>query len=153
MIDLDLQIACNDTDLPSQEQFEGWTQRILSQFKDSAELTIRLCEITESQQLNHEYRGKDKPTNVLSFPFEAPPGIELPLIGDLVICPQVVRQEAIEQEKTFHDHFAHMVIHGCLHLLGYDHIEQEDAIEMESIEKEVLATLDISDPYRDEDFD
>lgn len=149
MITLDLQLACDFDNLPSFEQFELWANSVLAELKPDAELTIRISESAESQQLNHEYRGKNKPTNVLSFPFDAPPGIELPLIGDLIICPDIVKAESIEQEKTFHDHFAHMVIHGCLHLLGYDHIDDEDALEMETLEKNVLAKLDISDPYRD----
>ncbi|MCG9760492.1 rRNA maturation RNase YbeY [Pseudoalteromonas sp. Isolate6] len=147
---LDLQLACEFDDLPSEAQFQLWAEHALTQFREEAELTIRIADEHESQELNSQYRGKDKPTNVLSFPFDAPPGIELPLIGDLVICPQVVYQESIEQEKTFHDHFAHMVIHGCLHLLGFDHINEQDAVEMETIEKQILASLNIADPYRDD---
>ncbi|AIY65295.1 MAG: rRNA maturation RNase YbeY [Pseudoalteromonas spongiae] len=149
MIDLDLQIAHEFDNLPTFEQFEQWANKALASLKPDAELTIRISDASESQQLNHEYRGKNKPTNVLSFPFEAPPGIELPLIGDLIICPEIVLQESIEQEKGFHDHFAHMVIHGCLHLMGYDHIDSEEALEMESLEKQLLADLNIDDPYRD----
>lgn len=151
MTELDLQIASEFKDLPSFEQFQLWAHNTLDLFKEESELTIRIADEAESQQLNNDYRGKNKPTNVLSFPFEAPPGIELPLVGDLIICPQVVYQEALEQEKSFHDHFAHMVVHGCLHLLGFDHIEAEDAEEMESNEKEILAKLGISDPYRDDE--
>ncbi|WP_017217946.1 rRNA maturation RNase YbeY [Pseudoalteromonas sp. NJ631] len=147
---LDLQLACEFENLPSEAQFQLWAEHALTQFREEAELTIRIAEEHESQELNSQYRGKDKPTNVLSFPFDAPPGIELPLIGDLIICPQVVYQESIEQEKTFHDHFAHMVIHGCLHLLGFDHINEQDAVEMETIEKQILASLNIADPYRDD---
>ena len=77
--------------------------------------------------------------------------VELPLVGDLIICPEVVYRESLEQQKSFHDHFAHMVVHGCLHLLGYDHINDADAQEMEAIEKRLLATIDISDPYRDDE--
>jgi probable rRNA maturation factor len=149
MITLDLQIACEWENLPSQSQFESWANAALQTLKPDAELTIRISESQESQQLNHQYRGKNKPTNVLSFPFEVPPGIELPLIGDLIICPEVVLQEALEQEKSFHDHFAHMVIHGCLHLMGYDHITSEEADEMETFEKTLLGDLNIADPYRD----
>ncbi|RZG04116.1 rRNA maturation RNase YbeY [Pseudoalteromonas sp. CO348] len=147
---LDLQLACEFENLPSEAQFQLWAEHALTQFREEAELTIRIADEHESQELNSQYRGKDKPTNVLSFPFDAPPGIELPLIGDLIICPQVVYQESIEQEKTFHDHFAHMVIHGCLHLLGFDHINEQDAVEMETIEKHILASLNIADPYRDD---
>ncbi|OUL59535.1 rRNA maturation RNase YbeY [Pseudoalteromonas ulvae] len=150
MTELDLQLATEFDNLPSEEQFHLWADSVLTLFREDSELTIRLADAAESQQLNFEYRGKNKPTNVLSFEFEAPPGMDLPLVGDLLICPHIVYQEAIEQEKTFHDHFAHMVVHGCLHLLGFDHIEPADANEMESHEKEILAKLGISDPYRDD---
>ena len=148
--ELDLQIACEFDNLPSLEQFALWANKVLSQYRDESELTIVIADEAQSQQLNNDYRGKNKPTNVLSFEFEAPAGIELPLVGDLVICPAIVLAESIEQEKSFHDHFAHMVIHGCLHLLGFDHIKDEDAKEMESIEKQLLAELGIADPYRDD---
>lgn len=149
MIELDLQIASVFSPLPSEADFLRWAQAALTSLKPDAELTIRIADEAESQQLNHEYRGKDKPTNVLSFPFDSPAGIDLPLIGDLVICPQVVAKEAEEQEKSLQDHFAHMVVHGCLHLLGFDHIEPSDAEEMETLEKKLLAELGIDDPYRD----
>nr|WP_249365801.1 rRNA maturation RNase YbeY [Pseudoalteromonas sp. NEC-BIFX-2020_002] len=136
--------------MPTLEQFALWANKALSQYRDESELSIVIADEAQSQQLNNDYRGKDKPTNVLSFEFEAPPGIDIPLVGDLIICPAIVLAEAIEQEKTFHDHFAHMVIHGCLHLLGFDHIKDEDANEMESIEKQLLADLGIADPYRDD---
>ena len=150
MIDLDLQIACEFDDLPSEAQFSLWANAALKNLKPDAEMTIRISDAQESQQLNSEYRSKDKPTNVLSFEFEAPPGIDLPLIGDLVICPEIVKKESIEQEKTFHNHFAHMVVHGCLHLLGFDHIDKDEANEMESLEKQILSGLAIDDPYRDD---
>lgn len=97
---LDLQVACEFDNLPSEAQFQVWAEHALTQFRKEAELTIRIADEQESQELNSQYRGKDKPTNVLSFPFDAPPGIELPLIGDLIICPQVVYQESVEQEKN-----------------------------------------------------
>lgn len=147
---VDIQHACEFDNLPTDTQFQTWVNLALGQFKPNAELTILLAEPSQSQALNSQYRGKDKPTNVLSFPFEAPPEIELPLIGDLVICPQVVFQEAQQQEKPFHDHFAHMVVHGCLHLIGFDHINDQDAQEMEQLEKKLLQQINISDPYRDE---
>jgi probable rRNA maturation factor len=99
------------------------------------------------------YRGMDKPTNVLSFPFEAPPGMEMPLLGDLIICRQVVEKEAKEQDKELLAHWAHMVIHGSLHLLGYDHIVDEEAEEMESIETEIMQGLGYPDPYISEKED
>ncbi len=150
MIDLDLQIACDESGLPTQAQFTTWLTAALKDVKPNAEVTIRLVEPEESQALNREYRGKDKPTNVLSFEFDAPPMVELNLLGDLVICKSIIEQEAIEQEKALNDHWAHMVIHGSLHLLGMDHIEPDQALEMESLEKKVLATLAIDDPYRDD---
>ena len=108
---------------------------------------MRLVDEAESHELNLTYRGKDKPTNVLSFPFEAPPGIELPLLGDLIICRQVVEQEAKEQDKPLEAHWAHMVIHGSLHLLGYDHIIDEEAEEMDGLESEIMLALGYEDPY------
>jgi probable rRNA maturation factor len=145
---LDLQQACeSDVGLPPESDFQRWLEAVLPQFQEDSEVTIRLVDEAESQQLNHTYRGKEKPTNVLSFPFEAPPGIELPLLGDLIICRQVVEREAVEQEKSLEAHWAHMVIHGSLHLLGYDHIEDDEAEEMEGIETEIMLALGYPDPY------
>jgi len=145
---LDLQLACErEQGLPSEADFRRWLEAVLPQFQPESEVTIRLVDVAESQELNHTYRGKDKPTNVLSFPFEAPPGIDLPLLGDLIICRQVVEQEAQEQDKALEAHWAHMVIHGSLHLLGYDHIEDDEAEEMESLETEIMLALGYPDPY------
>jgi len=147
-LELDLQIATEDTKLlPSEENFILWAEKALPTVGDEFEITIRIVDEEESRALNHEYRGKDKPTNVLSFPFEAPPGLELPLLGDLVICKKIVEQEAKEQEKPLLHHWAHMTIHGILHLRGYDHINDDEADEMESLETNLLASLSISDPY------
>ncbi|MCH4295699.1 rRNA maturation RNase YbeY [Shewanella sp. 3B26] len=147
---LDLQYAVKPDNLPTQAQFETWVRVALGDTLDEAELTIRIVDASESQQLNHDYRGKDKPTNVLSFPFEAPPGIELPLLGDLVICASVVENEALEQQKALEAHWAHMVVHGCLHLLGYDHIEDAEAEEMESLETTLITGLGFPDPYKEQ---
>lgn len=145
---LDLQIAVeNDKVLPTYEDILLWLDSTLAKFKPQAEVTVRVVDEPESQELNHDYRGKDKPTNVLSFPFEAPPGIDIDLLGDLVICKQVVEREAIEQNKPLISHWAHMVVHGCLHLLGYDHIEDQEAEEMESLETEIMKSMGYSDPY------
>lgn len=144
---LDLQIACDDdTNLPSDEHFQRWANAALPDSSEF-EVTVRIVDEAESQTLNHDYRGKDKPTNVLSFPFDVPEGIELPLLGDLVICRQVVEQEADEQQKPVLDHWAHMVVHGILHLRGYDHIKDDEAEEMEALETQILASLSIPDPY------
>ncbi|AOM40869.1 rRNA maturation RNase YbeY [Xenorhabdus hominickii] len=145
---LDLQIACkNPEGLPEEALFQQWLENVLPQFQAESEVTIRLVDEAESHDLNLTYRGKDKPTNVLSFPFEAPPEVELPLLGDLIICRQVVEQEAAEQQKTVEEHWAHMVVHGSLHLLGYDHIEDDEAEKMESLETEILEKMGYPDPY------
>jgi len=159
MTDMDLfvdvqladEIAAHEQ-LPSEEELQRWATAAIEgrcRFEEP-ELTIRLVDNPESQQLNHEYRGKDKPTNVLSFPFEAPPEVPIPLLGDLIIAVPVVEQEAAEQNKTIHAHWAHMVVHGCLHLLGYDHIKDKEAEVMESLEREILAELGFDDPYSEE---
>lgn len=145
---LDLQLACeNETGLPDEALFQRWLDAAVIPFQEDAEVTVRLVDEPESHELNLTYRGKDKSTNVLSFPFEAPPGIELPLLGDLVICRQVVEQEAQEQGKPVEAHWAHMVVHGSLHLLGYDHIEDDEAEEMEALETEIMLALGYADPY------
>lgn len=145
---LDLQIACADSNgLPDAATFQRWLQGVLPQFKEEAEVTVRLVDEAESNQLNLTYRGMDKPTNVLSFPFEAPTGIALSLLGDLIICRQVVEHEAAKQDKTLEAHWAHMVVHGSLHLLGYDHIKDDEAEKMESLETEIMHGLGYPDPY------
>ncbi len=148
MIDLDLQIATDVAALPSAAQFHLWVETVLKGRREEAELTIRIVDEAESAELNESYRGKPGPTNVLSFPFEAPPGIPLPLLGDIVICAPKVAREAAEQGKPEEAHWAHLTIHGCLHLLGYDHIEEEEAEAMEALETELLATLGYANPYQ-----
>lgn len=135
--------------IPSLPQIEQWANAVLEcQGLGEHEITVRFTDEAESQSLNYEYRGKDKPTNVLSFPFEAPPGIEMNLLGDLVICAPVIMREAEEQNKPHLHHYAHMVVHGILHLLGFDHIEDDEAEAMEEKEISILATLKIDDPYQ-----
>ncbi|MGL5991954.1 MAG: rRNA maturation RNase YbeY [Aeromonas sobria] len=147
-VTLDLQLASASTGgLPTETQLQGWLDGTILGFQQEAEVTVRIVDEAESNELNLTYRGKDKPTNVLSFPFEAPPGLELPLLGDLVICRQVVEQEANEQNKPLMAHWAHMVVHGSLHLLGYDHIEDEEAEEMEALERDIMQELGFADPY------
>lgn len=135
--------------LPSPLSFSRWVDAALAgaRRRKPAELAIRIVGAQEGRRLNREYRGKDYATNVLSFPVELPPGVSLPLIGDLAICAPVVAREAREQGKAAHEHWAHMTVHGVLHLLGYDHIEDDEAEAMETLEKRILAKLGIGDPY------
>jgi len=153
-LDVDFQIACDDKELPSKLQIEEWLTSSLPNDKD-VEIVVRIVSEVESEQLNSSYRQKDSPTNVLSFPFELPS--ELPAdaldnnyLGDLVICAAVVKEEAKQQSKALLSHWAHMIIHGCLHLQGYDHIEPTQADEMEALEIEKLATLNINNPYQEQ---
>lgn len=131
---------------PSKELFDVWAISALSDLA-SCSVAIRIVDIEESQQLNLAWRGKDKPTNVLSFPGEELPGAEEFVLGDIVICASVVEAEAIAQNKPLENHWAHMVIHGLLHLRGYDHVEDQDAEEMEQLERDLLGQFSISDPY------
>ena len=150
MIELDLQIASTVTPLPSHADFLTWCTLALRQRSNDSELTIRLVDAQEGLELNATWRGKDYPTNVLSFPADIPDGLlDIPLLGDLVICVPVVAQEAAEQHKDLNAHWAHLVMHGCLHLLGYDHIDDAEAEEMEDLERQLLAEIGYPDPYRD----
>ncbi len=148
---IDLQLATEHEHLPTLSQLSKWVDATLAaaQAIPTSEMTIRIVDKEESRSLNHQYRGYDKATNVLSFPFEAPPGIELNLLGDLVICAPIVETEAKEQGKAQIAHWAHLVIHGTLHLLGYDHIEDDEADMMESLEKSIMDTLGYPDPYKE----
>lgn len=148
---IDLQIATENTEnLPTEVQIQEWANRAVQPELSDVEMTVRIVDEAESHDLNFTYRGKDKPTNVLSFPFECPDEVELGLLGDLVICRQVVEKEAEEQGKPLIAHWAHMVVHGSLHLLGYDHIEDDEAEEMESLETEIMQSLGFDDPYLSE---
>lgn len=151
MLELDLQLA-SDAPVPSEADLRTWCALALRQRSADSELTIRLVDEAEGRELNHTWRQKDYATNVLSFPADVPDELlDIPLLGDLVICVPVVAREAAEQGKKLEAHWAHLVIHGCLHLLGYDHIDDEEAEEMEALERELLAELGHPDPYADDE--
>ncbi len=144
-LDLSVQYACHAEDLPSRAEFRRWARAAL---KGGGQVTIRLVDTEEIRALNRDYRHKDYATNVLSFPYDTEPR----LAGDLVLCPEVVAREAEEQGKTLDAHYAHLVVHGMLHLQGFDHEACEiDAERMENEETRILAALSYSDPYRSED--
>lgn len=144
---IDIQVTGSRTGLPSVAKFRHWARGALVGRRRDAELTIRIVEAAESQALNRRYRRRDRPTNVLSFPAELPEELGLPLLGDVVICREVVEAEAAEQGKPVDAHWAHMVVHGVLHLLGYDHESGDDALKMEALETGIMAELGWSDPY------
>lgn len=151
MLTLDLQLATESSQIPSELELKHWATVALREPGVPTEVTIRIVDEEESAELNQTYRNKSGPTNVLSFEFELPPGIELPErpLGDLVICAPVVEREAREQGKTLTAHWAHMVIHGMLHLQGYDHILDTDAEVMETLETELMTQLGFPAPYED----
>ena len=148
--EISLQVDEGLEDIPNPEQFEKWAAAAL-QPESIPELSIRIVAEDEGRDLNRAYREKDYATNVLSFPFEAPAGLPIEYLGDLVICATVVAREAEEQGKSPESHWAHMVVHGVLHLQGYDHIEQAEAEQMETLEKHIMAQLGYANPYQDED--
>ena len=137
--------------IPAANSFRRWVHAALDGRIREADLAIRIVDANEGRALNRHYRGKDYATNVLSFPADMPEGlpkgVKLPLLGDLVICAPVVAREAIEQKKTLAAHYAHLTVHGALHLLGWDHEDDRDAECMEQLERDILATLGVADPY------
>lgn len=142
-----LQNATQGLKVPTQAQFKRWITAVLTDRRESAEVSIRIVDEGEGATLNRTWRNKDYATNVLSFPAELPPEINSSLLGDLVICAPVVRREAEAQGKRLEAHWAHLVVHGTLHLLGFDHEEEAEAQQMEALETAILAGLGYPDPY------
>ncbi|MFM2322863.1 MAG: endoribonuclease YbeY [Pseudomonadota bacterium] len=142
-----IQAIVSHTFIPSRYFFQLWVNKALSRHSAISQVNIRLVDKKESAVLNHTYRDKKGPTNILSFSFEAPPGVNSPLLGDLVICAPLVNQEAKQQQKTHLAHWAHLVMHGCLHLLGYDHHNDKEAKRMETLEIQLLEDLGYENPY------
>jgi len=149
---LDIQRIVNLDSLPSDDDLQLWVEKALADYKQDAEILIRIVGTQEMIELNSQYRGKQGTTNILSFPFELPDGVEgINLLGDLVVCAAVLDQEAEQQNKALSAHWAHIIIHGVLHLLGYDHLTNDEAIEMESKEINLLQELNIDNPYQEKE--
>ncbi len=132
---------------PDQKHIQRWLDVALEGFNQDTEIVVRIVGEQESAELNEQYRLKPGPTNILSFPVEIPEGIELNLLGDLVVCAPQLEKEALEQHKALLDHWAHIIVHGVLHLLGYDHIDETQAELMEEKEIAILQQLNIKNPY------
>ncbi|HEY3645687.1 MAG TPA: rRNA maturation RNase YbeY [Gammaproteobacteria bacterium] len=146
-VSVDLEDVSGAQDVPTAVQFQRWAEAAFAGRREAAELSIRVVDEQEGAALNARYRGKDYATNVLSFPAELPSGVPLPMVGDLVICATVVAREAREQGKSAEAHWAHLTVHGCLHLIGYDHEDDKQAGLMEPLETAILAGLGFPDPY------
>lgn len=153
-MDIDVQYALEGTDIdknqiPNVSDFYKWASAALSGKQDEAHLSIRIVDENEISQLNQTYRHKHGPTNVLSFPADLARDVPLPLLGDIVICAPIVISEATQQEKNCTAHWAHMTVHGTLHLMGYDHENEEEANVMENLEIEILDSLGFDNPYQE----
>ncbi len=148
-LSVDIQHAIEIPDAPSDDEFRRWIAACLANSSVNHEVSIRLVGNDEITELNKQYRNQNKPTNVLSFPAEFPEELEIPLLGDIIICADVVNEEAKQQHKSLPAHWAHMTIHGMLHLLGYNHIEEHEAIEMEALETDIMLKLGYPAPYAD----
>lgn len=162
MVYIDLQNDLSDVknhSIPSLDDLQKYASKALelseSEQKD-AEMSVVFVDPDKSHELNLTYREKDSPTNVLSFPFEYPEGLPQEdigeYIGDVVICSEVVERESKEQNKALEAHYAHMIVHGTLHLLGYDHIEDDEALIMENLEVKILEELGFNNPYKDDEI-
>ena len=149
---LDIQLVSDCAEIPTPAMMQTWVDAVLKDSEHDSEIVIRLVDEQESAELNAQYRHKSGPTNILSFPFEAPEGLELDLLGDLVVCAPLLALEAAQQQKPLLAHWAHIVVHGVLHLLGYDHLEEAEAEEMEALEKEFMQALGYPDPYKDDEI-
>jgi probable rRNA maturation factor len=147
MVTVEVQYAETGMDAPSEESFQQWSAIIPVECASSKEVSIRVVNEDEIAELNSRFRQKQGATNVLAFPAEIPAGVELNFIGDIVICAPIVIKQAQEQGKSMESHWAHMTLHGILHLLGYDHIDSQDAEVMEALEVQLLTDLGYANPY------
>ncbi|GLS03961.1 endoribonuclease YbeY [Chitiniphilus shinanonensis] len=150
---LAVQVETAATGLPGKTQLKQWAEAALQAKVKQAEVTVRIVDAEEGRVLNRDYRGKDYATNVLTFTFEddLPDIPGLPLLGDLVLCAPVVAAEAEAQGKPLAAHYCHLLVHGMLHLQGYDHLDDAEAEVMEALETQIVTTLGYDDPYRDDE--
>lgn len=148
-ITVDIENASTDDDVPDASSMRCWVSAALMTRQPDAEVAIRIVDEDESAELNNRYRGKAGPTNILSFPADLPEALAIPLLGDLLVCAPIVTREAARQGKQADAHWAHILIHGTLHLLGYDHVRDEDARDMEALETEIVTGLGFPPPYDD----
>lgn len=147
---IDIESNSQSQQIPALQELEHWISAALqSQSFEEAEVSVYIVDEDESQELNAQYRGKDYPTNVLSFPADIAAEVGVPLLGDLVVCAPVVAREAQEQGKTLQAHWAHMLVHGTLHLVGFDHINDDEAETMETLETQIVTGLGYPAPYQD----
>ena len=144
---LDIQSASSSEDAPDEQSIKRWVSAAIGSKTGDTELSVRIVDEPEGKRLNETYRGASGPTNVLSFPFDNETPEPLPLIGDIVVCAPVVKMEAQQQNKDLTAHWAHMIIHGVLHLLGYDHQNDSEAATMETLETEIMQKLGFPPPY------
>ena len=144
---VEIQTIFKSNGQPDHEHIQRWVDAALEGYDQDTEIVVRIVDEQESAELNEQYRHKQGPTNILSFPVEVPEGIDLNLLGDLVVCAPILEKEALEQHKALVDHWAHIIVHGVLHLLGYDHIDETEAELMENKEITILNMLNIKNPY------
>lgn len=151
MLDLMIENRQQSFEVPAEDLMLKWAEAALLNDKE-AQASLRIVDAEEIQQLNNDYRDKNKATNVLSFPMELPQELinemDVLVLGDLVICAQVVAEESVQQKKTAAEHWAHMIVHGMLHLQGYDHIDDDEAEQMEVLETKILNQLGFDNPYQ-----
>jgi len=146
-VTIDLSIASHSNQIPSETAFKKWVNAVAISQSEDYEISIHVIDEKESSSLNHTWRNKEGPTNVLSFPADLPEGVPISLLGDLAVCAPVIEKEASEQAKSLEAHWAHIIIHGTLHLFGYDHVDESEAEEMESMEIDIMKRLGFSNPY------
>lgn len=147
MINIEVQIAASAGEIPSKETFQEWASAIETESDQHKDVSMRIVDEAEMSELNNRYRKKTGVTNVLSFPADLPEGVDIPFLGDIIVCAPVVSKEAADQGKLLDSHWAHMTVHGILHLQGYDHIDEAEAEQMERLETKIMNKLGFENPY------